>query len=279
MLRSARRGAALCLCMLLTACGASETDTPPSGVSVSLEQWRSDVAEHRLQVAVRNDSAAPVYFADVQLVTGSLKTLPPERVDSTIRRTPRTDLEIPYGPARCARERVPEVKPAKVVAHIRVGDEPLRRVDFPVRHPDPLLAKLVRAECTGFLIRQTAEFEFADTWTRAGDEMRGTVVLTRQDGRERVVVREFGDTTHYRLRAVTDGEPAGVLEPDAAELKIPVRVWPSRCDPHAFAEAKQAFLFAARVRVGDGEEQVLTVTPRPEVQADLVAFARDACGL
>lgn len=276
--RSARPGVALFLVVILAACAGSGTD-PPTGVSVSLQQWRSDVAEHRLQIAVRNDSAARVRFADVQLVTDSLEVLPPERVDSTLGSTPRTDFEIPYGPARCARDRIPEVKPAQVVAHVSVDNEPLLRVVFPIRHPDALLDRLVRGECTEYLIRQAAEVEFADTWSRAGDEMRATVVVSRHAGRERVVIWEFGDTTHYRLRPVERGEPAGVLEPDAAELRIPVKIWPSRCDPHAFAEAKQGFLFSARMRVADGDEQVLTVTPPRETQSELVAFARDVCGL
>ncbi|WP_345401520.1 hypothetical protein [Nonomuraea salmonea] len=110
---------------------------PPPGVTVSLAQYRSDEPVHVLQVAVRNIHETPVYFADVQLVTASFKTLPPQRADATIRKTARTDLPLTYGPANCLPTGLPEVAPATVIARVSTGDRPPRAVAFPVPHPDP----------------------------------------------------------------------------------------------------------------------------------------------
>lgn len=135
-----RKTPLLLLVAFATGCGSTEPPSPPPagpppGVSVSLAQYRSDEPVHVLQVAVRNTSETPVYFADVQLVTPSFKTLPPQQADAVIRKTERTDLPIMYGAANCRPEGLPQVQPATVVAHLRTGSEQVRKVVFEVPHP------------------------------------------------------------------------------------------------------------------------------------------------
>ncbi|MGH3519279.1 MAG: hypothetical protein ACRDQ7_18050 [Haloechinothrix sp.] len=277
MLRSRAVPAACALMLVLAACG--QDNAPPEGVSVSLQQWRSDETAHALQVAVRNESATPVHFADVQLITDSFEVLPPETIGSTLASTPRTDLRIPYGRARCTPDRVPEMRPATVVAHLRVGDGDLREVRFDLPHPEPLLSKLLVAECGAFLITQVADFGFGAEWVRAGDALRGTVRVSRRGGGERVTVHELGDTTNYTLRPLRAGEPVAVLSGGADRLDIPVQVRAARCDPHAFAEAKKGFVFPVWASVGAGETRHLTFTPPQATRSTFNNFARDVCGL
>ncbi|KAA9379973.1 hypothetical protein F5972_10155 [Microbispora cellulosiformans] len=266
----------------LAACGgqATESPTPPPGVSVSLNQWRSDEAAHELEVSVRNDGDTPVRFVDVQLVTGSFATLPPTRVDSTLGRTPRTDLRIPYGEARCDPATIPPVRPATVVATVQAGEGPARRAEFPVRHPDPLLAGLVKAECGAYLLRRAADVTFGDTWTRAGRTLRGVLLVTRRQGAEPVTIDELGATTHYAVRPLSGrSRPVAVLEPGTPRLEIPVEVTPARCDWHAFAEAKKAYLFPVYGTVGTGERRYLIATPPAPVQQTFLSYAKDVCGV
>ncbi len=269
------------LCVLAAGCSsappAAPSAEPPAGVSVTLGQWRSDEAAHRLQVAVRNTSDTPVYFADLQLVTPSLTTVPVQKADSTIKRTARTDLPIPYGKAVCPSQGLPEVRPATVVAHVRAGSEQrLRRVVFPVPHPDPVLARLVRDECSEHLIRQAAELAFGPTWEQHGDAMRTTLILTRR-GPGAVTVHSIGGTTHY---LVTGGETLRAeLDASAQRAEVPVEITPARCDAHAFAEAKKAFMFPARASVDGGEERVVILTPPEQVQKRLIRYAADVCDL
>jgi hypothetical protein len=245
-------------------------------VSVSLAQWRSDEPVHAMQVAVRNTTGTPVYFADVQLVTPSFKTLPPEKADTTIKRTERTDLRIPYGAANCTPQRLPEVRPATVVAHLRTGSEPLRKVVFPVPHPDPLLARLLRDECSEFLIKQAVSIEFGPEWKLSGKAMRGELVVTRR-GPGTVKLTDMGGTTHYVV--TPEHRPLGVLEAAGQRLEAPVALTPGRCDPHAFAEAKKAFLFPVRASIDGGEERVVIVVPPKPLQDRLIAYAMEQCGL
>lgn len=278
-----RLGGVLAVVLLLAGC-VGDADQPepevkpPAGVSVSLAQWRSDEAMHTLQVAVRNDSDTPVYFADVQLVTESFKVLPPHRVDSTLGRTPRTDFQIPYGSARCQPDRVPNVRPAAVVAHLRVGDGPLREVRFDLPHPDPLLRELVRVECSAYLVTRVAEFAFGTEWARVGDRLHGTLAITRRADSEAVTVVRFGDTTHYTFRPLRDADPVAVLAADADRVDVPIRVRALRCDPHGFADAKKAFIFEVTAAVGEEEPRELTFIPPKPTQRVLLGYARAMCG-
>jgi hypothetical protein len=246
---------------------------------VSLIQLRSDEPTHTLQVAVANDSDTEVHIADVQLVTDSLETLPPEPVDSTLGRTPRTDLKIPYGAAQCLPDRIPEVQPVSVIAHVGVGDGELREVTYDLPHPDPLLAKLVEAECAAHIVAQTAELTFGDVWTPAGDAMRGTLLLTRGGGDDPVRIDTLGDTSHFTMESLTGTDPVAVLEAGAATAEIPVEIGPSRCDAHAFAEAKKAFIFPITLTVGADEPRRITYIPPKPVQETLLDFAQASCGL
>ncbi|MFI7704799.1 hypothetical protein [Nonomuraea sp. NPDC049480] len=231
---------------------------------------------HRMQVAVRNTTDTPVYFADAQLVTPSFATLPPEKIDSTVKRTERTDLQIPYGAANCSPQGLPEVQPATVVAHISTGSEPPRKVVFPLGHPDPLLARLVRDECTEFLIKQVVSIEFGPEWKKSGKVMRGDLVVTRHRPGT-VALNEMGGTTHYNV--TTERKTLGVLDATAQRLEAPIELTPARCDPHSLGEAKKAFLFPVRVSIDGGEEQVITVVPPKPLQNRLIAYVLEACGL
>lgn len=280
-----RKTPLLLIVALATGCGSTEPHSPPPagpppGVSVTLAQYRSDEPVHALQVAVRNTSETPVYFADVQLVTPSFKTLPPQQADAVIRKTRRTDLPITYGAANCRPQGLPEVQPATVVAHVRTGSEQLRKVVFDVPHPDPLLARLLRDECSEFLIKQRASIEFGPEWTESGPKservMRGSLVVTRR-GQGAVTLADVGGTTHYI--ATPARRPMGTLAAGEQRLEVPLELTPGRCDPHAFAEAKKAFLFPVRVSVDGGEERVLIVTPPKPLQDRLITYAQRTCGL
>lgn len=272
-----RRFAALPLLVALVA-GCGHDTAPPPGVSVSLAQWRSDEAARRIQLAVRISADAPVYFADVQLVTPSFATLAPEKADVTLRKTKRTDIPLHFGKADCPSSGPPEVRPATVVARLRAGEEPLRRVVFEIPHPDPLLARLLREECAEHAVRQAAHIAFGPEWTRTGDAMRATLTLTRR-GRGTVTVHGIDRTSHYIAAPATGGEPLIVLDAAAGSARAAVEITPGRCDPHAFAEAKKAFLFPVQVSVDGGEQHVVTVTPPGDVQHRLTRYALDVCGL
>ncbi|MDP4508448.1 hypothetical protein [Nonomuraea turcica] len=272
---------AFAVAMLAAGCSTSEPPspppaTPPAGVSVSLVQWRSDEPLHAIHVAVRNTTNTPVFFADLQLVTPSFKTLPAQKTDAIIKRTERTDLRIPYGAGNCLPQGLPEVRPATVVAHLSTGSEQPHKVVFNVPHPDPLLARLLRDECSEYLIKQVAGIEFGPEWKQSGKAMLGTLVITRRTP-GKVTLSDMGGTTHYIV--TPERRPLGTLEAGAQRLEVPITLTPGRCDAHAFAEAKKAFLFPVRASVDGGQERVVIVTPPQPERDRLIKWAAKVCGL
>ncbi|WP_204043036.1 hypothetical protein [Acrocarpospora phusangensis] len=241
---------------------------------------RSDVPVHRVRVAVTNTTTTPVYFSELQVLSDSFEPMPPKRVDMALGRTVRTDFPVPYGPARCDPKTIPAPKPAVIVAKLRVGDEPLREVRYPVPAGDPLLARLVRTECAQFILKQAIEVSFGSEWTREGDSLRGVLSVVRKGGGgEPVTVDDVGATTHFDLKPASGKrKPIAVLT--GASLEIPVLVTSSRCDPHAFAEAKQAYLFPLwGTPPGVGETYTMEVVPPKPVQERFWDYAVDLCGL
>ncbi|MEZ0071772.1 hypothetical protein [Planotetraspora sp. GP83] len=277
-----RIGAAIATVLTVCCCGTDPAPSaaPPPGLSVSLQQWRSDVPVHRLQVAVRNDTATPVFFQDVRLVSGSFQEMPAQPVNSTLGRTPRTDLPIPYGAARCDPRRIPPVKPAVVLARLRVAGGPLHEVMFAIPHPDPLLGQLLRTECGEFMLRQSIQVAFGDTWTRTGGRLTGGIRILRKGGTAPVTVEDIGGTTHYDLKPASgERRPVAVIPGPSTTWEIPVVVTPSRCDPHAMGEAKQAFLFPVWASVGGAQTYRVIVVPDEPSQRLFQSFATAACGL
>ncbi|GII54039.1 hypothetical protein Pth03_24280 [Planotetraspora thailandica] len=274
---------AVAVALAVSACGprpgptTAPSTVPPPGVSVSVQQWRSDVPVHRLQIAARNDTATPVYFQDVQLSTASFQVLPPQRVDTTLGRTPRTDFSIPYGTARCDRDRIPQVSPAVVIAHLRVGDGPLREVRFAVPHPDPILSGLLTTECGEFILRESVGVAFGDSWDRVGKELHGVIRVEPKNAAGPVTVDDVAGTTHYDLKPAS-GKTRPVTVVRSGPAEIPVVVTPTRCDPHAFGEAKQAFLFSLWASAGGGATYRIVLTPSQEAQRLFQSYAADVCG-
>ncbi|GAA1012445.1 hypothetical protein Aple_007250 [Acrocarpospora pleiomorpha] len=233
---------------------------------------------HRMRVAVTNTTTTPVYFSELQVLSDSFETMPPKRVDMALTRTLRTDFPIPYGPARCHPTTIPAPKPAVIVARLRVGDEPLREVRYPIPATDPLLARLVKSECAQFILKQAIDVSFGSDWTREGDSLRGVLTVVRKSG-EPVTIDDVGATTHFDLKPESGRrKPIAVLS--GASLEIPVLVTSSRCDPHAFAEAKQAYLFPLwGTPPGIGETYTMEVVPPKAVQQRFWDYAVDLCDL
>jgi hypothetical protein len=84
-------------------------------------------------------------------------------------------------------------------------------------------------------------------------------------------------TTHFIVTPAH--RPLGTLEAAQQRLEVPIELTPGRCDPHAFAEAKKAFLFPVRATIDGGQERVVIVVPPKPLQDRLIAYALKTCGL
>ncbi|MFI6497653.1 hypothetical protein [Nonomuraea typhae] len=277
-----RTASLIALALLTAACAGTPeppSTTPPPGLTVTLTQGRSDMPKHMLSVLMANSASTPVWVSDVRLTGPSFKDTAFARMDTAVKSVP-VALRIPYGEANCAAGAVPDLRPATVAAHVRTGDGPLREVTWALPHPDPLLRKLFTEECEAFLIKQAVEIGFGQAWEEKDKALHGVVTVKRRNGRETVTIKELSGNVHYELKA-----GGATLEPGTAQLDIPIRITPGRCDPHAFAEAKIAMLFNARVALGTGEPRYLVFrsdtvqTPGGRLDELILGYARKTCGL
>ncbi|MFI6531428.1 hypothetical protein ACIBHY_03205 [Nonomuraea sp. NPDC050547] len=277
-----RTAALLVLALCLSACGGTPpapSTSPPQGLTVTLTQGRSDMPKHMLSVVMANAGSTPVWVSDVRVSGPSFQETGFSRMDTAVKSVP-VALRIAYGAAKCAPGAVPELRPARVIAHVKAGDEPSREVSWALPHPDPLLAKLFREECEQFLVQQAVSVGFGPAWTEKDKVLQGSVIVTRRNSNEDVTVTELSGNVHYELNSREMTLKAGM-----ARLEIPVRITPGRCDPHSFAEAKIAMLFNARVALGTGEPRFLVFrsdtvqTPSMRLDQLILGYARKTCGL
>ena len=237
--------------LLLAGCGAS----PEPSLSVALEQSRDNENRHLLQVALRNDGAEPVEVVRLQLRSPAFTGVAPTLREDLLAPGRRLAFPVAYGAADCRGSGPATV----VVGHRRDGV--LHEAELDVPADDPLLTRLHERECRLAALGRTAALSFAG-WTREAGTARAELVLTRLRGRTPVAVTAVDGSVILTVRPV--GPLPLVL--DGPEVRLPVAVNPSRCDPHALAESKRTYAFSLAVRYGDGPP--LTVVARPD-PADL----------
>lgn len=259
---------------------------PPKGVSVELHQFRVDQVARRLLVGVRNDGPGPLHIKDLRLVSGSFAPIPPTRFEQSLAPTPRVDLSIPFGAARCGPVSIPALQPAVILARIKGAGGRVRTVRFRLRHPEPLLGQTLIRECGTHILRQSIDVRLGTVWNRVAsgsgstdrDALRGDLLITRTGRGRPVTIATLGSNPHFNLRLAEADLPYAV-PPGPGELRLPVEVTPARCDAHAFAEAKYAQRFAVYGEIGDGRQHTLPFESTGAVRATFDAFARSACGV
>ena len=251
------RAGAVLAALLLGGCATPATPDMPSApaLAVVLEQSRDNENRHLLQVALRNDGAEPVEVVRLQLRSPAFTGVAPTLREDVLAPGRRLAFPVAYGAADCRGSGPATV----VVGHRRDGV--LHEAELDVPADDPLLTRLHERECRLAALGRTAALSFAG-WTREAGTARAELVLTRLRGRTPVAVTAVDGSVILTVRPV--GPLPLVL--DGPEVRLPVAVNPSRCDPHALAESKRTYAFSLAVRYGDGPP--LTVVARPD-PADL----------
>lgn len=140
------------------------------------------------------------------------------------------------------------------------------------------LHRIWQAECNRVLFVRTATIQLSEDWrpTSKGDEpaIRGALVLTRRTGADPVVVEQVRGSVLFDLSLEGVAElPAGVRR-----AELPLVVDPGRCDEHARSGSTQTFLWTVWLRVADGDQLALHLTPSTAQQVRLLEFLDDACG-
>ncbi|SDR11720.1 hypothetical protein [Thermostaphylospora chromogena] len=265
---------------LTVGCTAAAPSAPPHHLTARLEQARIDETRNVLSIAVTNPGPTTPHIHRLQLVAPPLETLAPTTVDTTIPLTPRIDLRVPYGPARCDGRTIPRARPAHAVAWIRHNGT-TTPVRLPLPHPDPLLQRIVTGQCGQAIVSAAADVAFASRWTSTTRDghpaLHGHIRIRRKRPGPTVTLHDIRGSVILQLRPRVTGTPVATLRPQDDRLRIPVRIIATRCDAHALAESKKTFVLPYWVSIDGGRPHYLEFTVSPALRTRLQSLIARTC--
>lgn len=287
-MRIAAAAAALAVLVSLAACapapepGATGDSALPDGVSVELQQLRSDVAARQAEVLVTNGT-------DETLVIGEVAVADPRFSDAATRVAAR-DSTIPPGRSVGIRVQLPPVAcddipadPAATVEFAYTLGDAGGRASAPIDDPLDFVAPLHERECRVVLLSAAADVAFTSFEpSPPGDPavLELTVTPTGAGGAAIGAIQ----TTNLLTFAAPGGDPgdsypieadlaAGATEPVVARLPLV----PVRCDPHAVQEDKRGTIFDLEVEIG-GEVGEIELAASEEMRGDMLTWVAEWCG-
>ncbi|MFF0378375.1 hypothetical protein [Actinoplanes missouriensis] len=283
----------LAISLLLAACAGTAagcTRTPAAGtpdptaaapagrpvsISVTAEQWRVHEVNRQLAIALHNNGATPVRVSRVE---PDLPSFEGESGVDTDALLPvgglRVDVPVPFGAGGC---NPAEAAASRVVVTARPeGTADWQRVTLDLPHPNPLLDKLLAADCAAQRVRDSVTLAFGPWQDLGPDGVRGSLEITRTSAAVGTVrITELDGNVLYRLAFPRGGTAeVSAARPAAA---IPIVVTPLRCDLHAFAEVKKPFEFPVHVALDGREPLAGTVGVDEDDKTALDTMLRRIC--
>ena len=273
----------------------------PDGVSVSVQQSRSDIAQRRLKVSVTNDGASPLTVTGVRFSAPQFAAPAVWPKDSTTVRPGTTvDLPVALAAADCSGDGPPTVTLRIRDAGTGTGtgtgtdsstDPGGREREVTVTPDDPFdrLPALRTEDCLAKAVSAIAAITVPGPVRVT--EVSGASVATVD-----VVVTPTGAAESFRIDSVTGttllapADPAtgdrrdeitvGVtVDATSAPATVPLAFVPNRCDAHAIAEDKRGTILPLHVIGPGGVPGIVPVPVDDATRSALYAFVADACGL
>ncbi|GIF08124.1 hypothetical protein [Actinoplanes siamensis] len=243
--------------VLLAATGACRR-TAPLDLSATAEQWRVHEVNRQLAIALHNNGDVPVRVSRVEPVLPSFDGEAAVDTDALLPAGGlRVDVPVPYGTGTC----VASAAASHVVVVARAdGAAEDQRITIALPDPNPLLDKLLAADCASRRIQRSVTLRFGP-WTDAGPAgLRGALVVSRTAAATGTVqVRKLDGNVMYALRPPAR-TPVASVTAGAPVASVPLTASPARCDAHALAEIKKPFEFLATVSL-DGGAELATAVP------------------
>lgn len=259
--------AAAALALVLAGCSA-EPPALPDGVTVSLVQLRSDVADRQAQVRVRNGTDAEILLGGVTFHDPRWSGPAGRVVDRTSTLAPgaRVDVRVQLGEVDCAAG--DEGDPTVELFYESEGRAGSARVV--AAEEFPFLAALHRRECTEARARAALDIGFGGFEPSVPGVPAALVVevaASRADAG--VAVRGIRETNLLTF----DGRDRYPLTLGATTVPLV----PARCDAHAVQEDKRGTVFGVVVEI-DGTEASFDLAADPDLRGRLLTWVADWCG-
>lgn len=264
---AAASAAALVVC--LGGCTApAPTQTSLRGVSVVLIQYRSDIAPHRVQIEVVNDSRHAVSVASATL-SGGYAPEPAWRDSSPARIGAGMTVDLPATLTRplCTGAPVPRVR-------LRLADGTNRTV--PTTDSHGTLAALRRSDCFAQRVAEVASVSFSG-FRAAGSTAELVLSIARPRGSaEGLTISQVQSTP---LLSPADGQDQWRLGRRFTSAgRVTLRAEPTRCDLHAIAEDKVGSVLPVSIRLADGTTGTINAVGSSTVRAAVLDWVVRACG-
>lgn len=268
----ARWGTAAAVALVLAGCAPA----PPPGVTASLVQPRTDVADHRMAIQVRNDGSGPVEVRAARL-TSEVFTAPTAWTDdsATVHPGRALDLRVDIPPARC----VEAPDPASVTLEFATG----ATIELEATDPYGLLTRFAAEACVAASIERIAALGPAELDVPGGARPAELVLPVRTTGERGsfTIVAALGTTL---LQPAVDGigvpeAPVGVVVEHGGPTELRIPLVPNRCDAHALAEDKIGTRIPLVVATDRIERGNYVVPAPPPLRERMYAFFSEYCGL
>jgi hypothetical protein len=237
---------------LAVGCGAAaEPEEPAAELTGRIRQSNLDQSLASIRVQLSNDSPEPVDVEDVVLHAPPFPDVASDD-DATIAPGRRIDFRFVYGEPTCSGA-TPTPEPATAQA---LADR--REVDLYLEDSQNVLRRLLTLYCDRQRLAEVVTVDLGETWTPdpAGDSLLGTIELHRVGGDDEVTLERTSGSVVFRIDPAGMAEPVAVLEAGQDAISAPVRATALRCDPHALAEGKKNYVFAAWLGLAGGPHNV-----------------------
>ncbi len=257
----------LVLALVAGCSGDGSSDRPlPDGVSVGLEQTRSDLPTRRVQVRVQNDGERPVVVESLTASVPGWASDAGYEGPATVAPGGALNLTVDAPAASCDARPEPHVR-----LRYRVGDGEPRTSGTPAEDRYGSLERLLARDCVDTVLDVDA-----GTPRREGDVLVLPLTFAVADGAVRL--HAIDPTVLLDLAPGEDGGLAALLGAGRTRAEREVRLVPARCDAHVVAEDKVGTLLPIRVTGPHGDVTTL-LRPPDAVRAAMLGFVADVCGI
>ncbi|MFT4283823.1 MAG: hypothetical protein QM598_03195 [Protaetiibacter sp.] len=262
---------ALCLVLAPTLAGCAATPAPPDGVTVSLVQQRSDVADRMAEVRVHNGSDAAFAFEGVRVEDTRFATSADIEGEVRLAAGETVDLRFALPDVVCA----PGMQLRRTLVFELAGGGELAS---DLTTADDFTLGLHERECLLAEVSRTAEL----AWTAfapspPGEPAHATLTVTPTGDGDPVLLAGIQSTNLLQF-APKGGDRWGLdlaLDAASAAVEVDVPLVPQRCDPHVVQEDKRGTIFT--IEVEEPRAGTVELPMPPELKARVLSWVAEWC--
>lgn len=258
----------------------------PAGVTVIVQQNRSDYAEGRMQIRVDNRSDRDVTVVRAVLAdprfTGTAEWSGSSDIGAGLVRDLPADLPDARCPSTDATGTGPGTETATETVELTFTVDGVRGTAA-IAPDDPfdMIEKVTSAECAAEAVTDAVELTLADELGIIGEGPAEVAVVTVSAAPTHVTAVRLGYVQRTILLKPEDDSAAWSLERTASAgspVTAELRMVPARCDPHAVAEDKAGTRFPLSVALDGENPAVVTLAASDDLRSQIFDYIARRCG-